>query len=144
MCKKQIYGETVILTNPGHASRQGEVDSVARILTQKNSEGKSVFGFTNIIDTRILAASDDIGVKGATLDGGDVMITGRHCFVGISSRTNIQGVEVLTRFLSSKLPSPSLPTSTTEGKTNSEKLYNVIGIKVLDDLHLKSIGNITD
>ena len=33
----------------------------------------------------------------ATLDGGDVLFTGRHVFVGLSSRTNKAGVDVLRR-----------------------------------------------
>ena len=32
---------------------------------------------------------------GATLEGGDVLISGRHIFVGLSSRTNQQGLNAL-------------------------------------------------
>ena len=34
-----------------------------------------------------------------TVDGGDVLYTGRHIFVGMSVRTNSQGIETLRRVL---------------------------------------------
>lgn len=33
----------------------------------------------------------------ATLDGGDVLYTGKHLFVGLSHRTNEKGAEVLVK-----------------------------------------------
>ena len=51
-----------------------------------------------------------------TLDGGDVLITGKKIFVGISSRTNLEAVNALAKF--TKRP--------------------VIPIKILRGLHLKT------
>ncbi|XP_071820456.1 N(G),N(G)-dimethylarginine dimethylaminohydrolase 1-like isoform X1 [Apostichopus japonicus] len=56
--------------------------------------------------------------KGATLDGGDVLFTGKEFFVGLSSRTNQKGANSLA---------------------NAFPNYPVSGIKVNGHLHLKSM-----
>jgi dimethylargininase len=35
----------------------------------------------------------------ATLDGGDVLYTGKHVFVGLSHRTNQRGADVLSKVI---------------------------------------------
>ena len=71
-------GKRALLTRPGHVSRRGEVESMKTILDQL---GMEIFE---------IGPHDD-----ARLDGGDVLYTGRHMMVGLSSRTNRQGYERL-------------------------------------------------
>ena len=72
-------GNTAVITNPGHVSRRGEVDSIGQVLRQ--------FGM-NVVDMRETN-------EGAICDGGDVMFTGRHVFVGLSGRTNAAAAGIL-------------------------------------------------
>lgn len=72
-------GNKAVITQPGHPSRQGEVDTIKDVLLR--------LGY-DIIDMR-----DDYG--SALCDGGDVLYTGRHLFVGLSERTNQEAVHVL-------------------------------------------------
>jgi dimethylargininase len=74
-----VVDEVAILTRPGAASRRGEGESLAPVLSP----------FRPI---RRLRAP-------ATLEGGDVMRIGRDVFVGLSSRTNAAGVEQLAEEL---------------------------------------------
>ncbi len=60
----------------------------------------------------------------ATMDGGDILNTGRHLFVGISSRTNSEAVKQLSEIFDPQL--------------------SVISIQVGDTLHLKSIISLFD
>jgi len=69
----------VVLNRMGHASRRGEVDSVA-----------------NAVASRMECVRMP---EPATLDGGDVLNTSRHRLVGISSRTNHGGVDFLNQQL---------------------------------------------
>ncbi|XP_007976285.1 N(G),N(G)-dimethylarginine dimethylaminohydrolase 1 isoform X2 [Chlorocebus sabaeus] len=55
--------------------------------------------------------------ENATLDGGDVLFTGREFFVGLSKRTNQRGAEILA---------------------DTFKDYAVSTVPVVDGLHLKS------
>lgn len=67
-----VIDRTAVLTRPGAPSRRGEVDSmqdVARAL--------------GLHTVRVVAPG--------TLDGGDVLVTGRHVFVGRSTRTDDHG-----------------------------------------------------
>ena len=73
-------GNKAVVTQPGHPSRRGEVDSVQEAL---RSLGMEV--------TRMIDQDAD-----AFCDGGDVLFTGRHVFVGISERTNEAAVKVLS------------------------------------------------
>ena len=78
-------GKTAVITNPGHVTRQGEVDTIQDVLSRLGM---------NVLDMR-----SDFGDKSelALCDGGDVLYTGRHLFVGLSKRTNRQAVEVLSQ-----------------------------------------------
>jgi len=74
-----VTPEVAVVTRPGAPQRQGEEQSVARILG----------------DYRPLKTIDPPG----TLDGGDVMIVGQDVFIGLSGRTNRNGAEQLARIL---------------------------------------------
>lgn len=68
-----VLPELAIVTRPGAESRRREVDAVADALAQ----------FRPV--TRVEPPG--------TLDGGDVLVVGRHVFAGRSSRTNDAGIE---------------------------------------------------
>lgn len=69
-----------IVTNPGAASRKGEVAAIAAVLPQF---------FSRI--HRIMAPG--------TLDGGDICQCDNHFFIGISERTNAEGARQLAALL---------------------------------------------
>jgi dimethylargininase len=70
-----VVGEHALITRLGHESRRGEVDPVADVLGR------------HVRLHRVQAP--------ATIDGGDVLIAGTRVFVGLSIRTNVQGVKAL-------------------------------------------------
>lgn len=72
--------DCVVLTNPGAESRRGEVTIIEAAVRQfrDNVEHIETPGF---------------------LEGGDVMMIGDHFYVGLSDRTNPQGVEQLSTAL---------------------------------------------
>lgn len=74
-----VTDELAILTRPGAASRRGEVASMAEALAP----------------FRPCARIEPPG----TLDGGDVLVLGRHVHVGLSSRSNADGIAQLRRLL---------------------------------------------
>lgn len=74
-----VTPEVAVVTRPGAPERQGEEQSVARILG----------------DYRPLKTI----VPPGTLDGGDVMVVGQDVFIGLSGRTNRNGAEQLARIL---------------------------------------------
>ena len=82
-------GKTAVITNPGHPSRKGEVDKMKIVLEQLGM---------NIVDMR--EYETDAGSSPVICDGGDVMHTGRHLFVGVSARTNMAAVDVLANAFS--------------------------------------------
>jgi len=69
-----------VVCNPGAATRNGEQKEMEPVLR----------GFFNTIE-RIMAPG--------TLDGGDVMMTGKHFYIGVSARTNREGAVQLIRIL---------------------------------------------
>jgi dimethylargininase len=75
-----VVDELAVLTRPGAESRRDETTSVARVLA----------------DYRPIAAIEAPG----TLDGGDVLRLGRRVFVGLSLRSNQEGIEQLRALLS--------------------------------------------
>jgi dimethylargininase len=70
-----VFDEIAVIARPGAASRRGEVESVKHALEPH----------------RRLAFIQPPG----TLDGGDVLVTPRKVFVGISGRTNADGARQL-------------------------------------------------
>jgi dimethylargininase len=69
-----LLGEHAVITRPGAPSRAGETDSTAAGLEP------------HFIIHRLAAG---------TLDGGDVLRIDRTLYVGLSSRTNVEGAEAL-------------------------------------------------
>ncbi|XP_029111015.1 N(G),N(G)-dimethylarginine dimethylaminohydrolase 1-like [Scleropages formosus] len=94
-----VCGDTALVTRPGAPSRRKETEAMKQALQELN---------LNIVEM-----DDD----SATLDGGDVLFTGREFFVGLSTRTNQRGAEILA---------------------DAFKDYTVSPVPVLDGLHLKS------
>ena len=75
-----VAAELAVVTRPGAASRRAETPAVARVLAEY----------------RPVAAIQAPG----TLDGGDVLRVGRRVFVGLSVRSNRNGIEQLRALLS--------------------------------------------
>ena len=94
-----VLDELAVIARPGAASRHGETRSVAAVLGEY----------------RQLACIQSPG----TLDGGDVLRTGRRVYVGLSGRTNADGARQLADAL-------------------APHGYQVTGIEVRGCLHLKS------
>ena len=76
-------GKKAVITNPGHPSRRAEVDSMRQFLSQQLG--------MSVIDMQ----EEEQGGNPAYCDGGDVLYTSRHLFVGISERTNMEAVKIL-------------------------------------------------
>ncbi|MCH2132979.1 MAG: arginine deiminase family protein [Phycisphaerales bacterium] len=74
-----VVPELAVLTNPGAASRRGEVDTVGEVLSAH----------------RKVVRLDDSG----TLEGGDVLRIDRRVYVGLSTRSCEQGIGQLRAFL---------------------------------------------
>lgn len=96
-----IVGEQVVISRMGAPERQGEELPVAQAMID--------------LGLKTIAYIQPFG----TMDGGDLLYTGKHLFVGLSSRTNVQALEQLQDLFQGKL--------------------EVIGIPVTEGLHLKSI-----
>ncbi len=99
------FPEIAVMTRPGAESRRGELGPIAEVLGER----------------RALASIEGPG----TLDGGDVLVLGQEVFVGLSSRSNAEGVRQFGAIL--------------------EPLgYRVQGIEVRGCLHLKSAATAID
>jgi dimethylargininase len=96
-----VFDELAIITRPGAASRRAEIPSVRAALAEYRE-------------------LHEISGPG-TLDGGDVLQLGRRVFVGLSTRTNQEGVEQLRGMLRAFD-------------------YDVVAIDVRGTLHLKSVA----
>ncbi|KAM3847545.1 putative hydrolase DDAH2 isoform 1-T2 [Vipera latastei] len=72
-----IQGDTVLLTRPWMPARRDEISCVKKVLEE--------------LKLRVVEVTDE----GATLDGSDVLFTGREFFVGISKWTNHRGAEMV-------------------------------------------------
>lgn len=95
-----VLGRRAVITRPGHESRRGEVNSIRTILEQLGIEivtdlslKKNVPWSSSSSDNNNNDNSDNNTV--AQLDGGDVLFTGRHLFVGMSTRTNLAACQAL-------------------------------------------------
>lgn len=69
-----------IITNPGATSRKGEISGMRSILEKH---------FSNI---------EQIEYPG-TIEAGDIMMVGKHFFIGLSERTNEEGAKQMISFL---------------------------------------------
>ena len=94
-----VFDEIAVIARPGAPSRRAELDAVALALSRYRP-------LTFIQPP-------------ATLDGGDVLRIGRECFVGLSTRTNADGVGQLSAILDARG-------------------YRVVPVAVSGCLHLKS------
>ena len=96
-----VFEELAIITRPGAESRRAEIPTVRTALARYR-------------------ALHEIAGNG-TLDGGDVLRLGRRVFVGLSTRTNAEGVAQMRSIL-------------------REYDYDVVGVAVKGKLHLKSVA----
>ncbi|KAK4309802.1 hypothetical protein Pmani_018563 [Petrolisthes manimaculis] len=96
-----VCNGSALLTRPGHHSRKKEVEYMRSILQ-------------NELELPLIEISDER----ATLDGGDVLFTGKEFFVGLSGRTNQAGACALASAF------PEFPCTP---------------IKIENSLHLKSL-----
>ncbi|KAF4081689.1 hypothetical protein AMELA_G00164160 [Ameiurus melas] len=72
-----VQGDTALLTQPLNQERRQEAEAVRRVLTELN--------------LTMVEMEDD----GATLEGSDVLFTGKEFFVCLSKNTNQRGAEIL-------------------------------------------------
>uniref|UniRef100_A0A3Q3WVA3 Uncharacterized protein n=1 Tax=Mola mola TaxID=94237 RepID=A0A3Q3WVA3_MOLML len=77
-----IQGGTALITMPFKQQRRSEAEAVRRVMSELNL-------------TVVEMGAEEGDSAGATLEGSDVLFTGREFFVGISSHTNRRGAEVL-------------------------------------------------
>ena len=94
-----VCDKIALITRLGHASRRGEAKRMKNVLEN--------------LGLQIHEMEDP-----ACLDGGDVLFTGREFFVGLSNRSNNDGVNAVAKVFSN---------------------YPVTGIAVEQHLHLKSM-----
>jgi dimethylargininase len=76
-----VTPEVAIITNPGAPSRRGEEDTIEPVLAQFRKTARIY--------------------PPAMVEGGDVLMVGDHFFIGISERTNREGVKQLSQILES-------------------------------------------
>ncbi|WP_019528331.1 dimethylarginine dimethylaminohydrolase family protein [Dasania marina] len=103
-----------IITNPGAASRQGEVVDMARHIPS----------FYQAIET--------IEAPG-TVEAGDIMMVGNHYYIGLSARTNEQGAQQMIAHLVKHGHSGSVVTL-------SEVLHLKTGLGYLENNNLLACG----
>lgn len=72
--------ECAIITNPGALSRKGEVEVIEETVRKFYQNIEKIEG-------------------DGTVDGGDIMMVGKHFYIGLSERTNAEGAEQLTNIL---------------------------------------------
>nr|XP_012603011.1 N(G),N(G)-dimethylarginine dimethylaminohydrolase 1 isoform X1 [Microcebus murinus] len=126
-----VCEETALITRPGASSRRKEQ---LRDLFVFSSNG-DYFKILQLVKMAVIALNTvqvdmmkealeklqlnivEMKDENATLDGGDVLFTGREFFVGLSKRTNQRGAEILA---------------------DTFKDYAVSTVPVTDTLHLKS------
>lgn len=127
-----VVGARALLTSPGAPSRRAEVGKVAEALAAAN----------------IKAATCP---PGATLDGGDVLYTGREFFVGLSSRTNAAGAAALgAAFPGLRVTAvPLIALAASVDRAQSARLAHATARKQRDQqrsnaspLHLKSLVSV--
>jgi dimethylargininase len=75
-----VTPKVAVITRPGAPARQGEEASLEPVLRR----------FRPFVHIR----------APGTVDGGDVLMVGNHFFIGLSERTNVEGAQQLTSYLS--------------------------------------------
>ena len=101
-----IVDDIAVVSRMGAFERRGEEIAVAHALRQ--------LGIKNIIHLQ----------SPGTMDGGDILYTGGHLFVGLSKRTNEYALNQLKKIFQGKI--------------------EVIGVPVIEGLHLKSVISFFD
>jgi len=105
-----------IVTNPGAASRQGEVGKVSTRLNQ----------YYDTVE-RIKAPG--------TVEAGDIMMVGEHCYIGLSDRTNKEGADQMIEILGAHGYSGSMVPI-------SESLHLKSSVSYLENNNLVVIGEL--
>jgi dimethylargininase len=93
-------GGYALITRLGHISRRGEGAAIHSILQQLGMETLNMNDYYNSTEWRY-GKGDGIQGELAVVDGGDVLYTGRHIYVGLSNRTNIEGALFIKQFFAS-------------------------------------------
>jgi len=75
-----LTGDCAIITNPGAPSRKGEIFGIKEILSEY---------YTDIIEIR----------EPGTVEAGDIMMVGKHFYIGLSERTNENGAQQIIKYL---------------------------------------------
>jgi len=75
-----LTSECAIITNPGAQSRRGEVLVIEETIRKFYQNIEKIDG-------------------DGTVDGGDIMMVGKHFYIGLSERTNAEGAKQLTNIL---------------------------------------------
>jgi len=101
-------GGKLLLTRPGAVSRQGEIVGLRDTMMNSETMMKEI---SQVADMQVDAAEN------ATVDGGDVMCTGRHMLVGLSDRTNAAGAAFLEDYFGSVVDVVVVPPPKLEGAT---------------------------
>jgi dimethylargininase len=100
-----VFDEFALLTRPGAEARRGELEAIGAALTPYRER---------------YALEEP-----ATLDGGDVLVVGKRIFVGLTGRTNFEGLRQLRLIV-------------------ERHGYSADGVNVTGCLHLKSAATAID
>jgi dimethylargininase len=107
-----------IITNPGAQSRNGEIFKIEAVLHSFYERVESI-------------------EAPGTLDAGDVMMVGKHYYIGLSERTNTEGADQLIGILEKH-------GMTGSGVPLKEMLHLKSGLSYLEQNHLLITGEFTD
>ncbi|XP_068188776.1 N(G),N(G)-dimethylarginine dimethylaminohydrolase 2 [Antennarius striatus] len=77
-----IQGGTALITRPLRQQRRSEAEAVRKVMSELHL-------------TVVEMGAEEGGSGGPTLEGSDVLFTGKEFFVGLSAHTNRRGAEVL-------------------------------------------------
>jgi dimethylargininase len=92
-------GQYALVTRMGHPARRGEEKHIYEVLKQL---GMNVINMNDYQDSvEWVHGATAPGAVAAKVDGGDVLHTGRHIFVGLSNRTNIEGATFIKHYFTS-------------------------------------------
>ena len=113
-----LMSRCAIVTNPGAASRQGEVGKVSTRLNQYYDTVESI-------------------KAPGTVEAGDIMMVGDHCYIGLSDRTNEEGADQVIEILGAHGYSGSMVPI-------SESLHLKSSVSYLEDNNLVVTGELCD
>jgi dimethylargininase len=100
-----VLDEVAVMTRPGAASRRAEVPSIAETLARYR---------------RLISITEP-----GTLEGGDILRSGKHIYVGLSARSNREGIRQLAELV-------------------ADYGYVVEAVPITGCLHLKSSVTLVD